>query len=124
MEFNLQRFEDSAGNRCTYFDFRGDFPKGYISDNLQEHGLWLSLGNSYEQVERILDRQIPDKVLSSGKLQKLVVEKASQISVAQHRQVLLTEHLPMPEICTTFDLYDPNNGEIVVFEMKNAKKPA
>jgi hypothetical protein len=116
LDFKLQRFRDKAGKRCSYFDFKGDFSHGYISEGLWEYSSWLSLNSSYEHVEAILDRQTGAPVLSSGKIQRLVVQKALMISQEQCLAVQQTEHIAMPPISTSFDLYSCEEEELIVFE--------
>jgi hypothetical protein len=114
--FRLQRFEDAVGKRSSYFDFQGEFQNGYVSERLEEYSLWLSLGNSYEKVEQLLDRQTHDHVISSSQIQRLAVGKAEEISRAQALSVGQAEGLPMPPIAESIDLYDPQSAELVVFE--------
>lgn len=114
--FPLQRFEGAAGKRCSYFDFQQEFQNSHVSERLEEYSLWLSLGSSYEKVEQLLDRQTHDHVISSSQIQRLAIEKAEGISREQALSVHQTEQMPMPPIATSFDLYDPQSAELVVFE--------
>lgn len=114
--FKVQRFESPTGDRCSYFDFQQEFQGSYISERLQEYGLWLSLSFSYEKVEQVLDRQAHAGVVSSSQIQRLAVEKAEAISRQQAASVQQTEGMPMPAIATSLDLYDPASEELVVFE--------
>lgn len=114
--FPLQRFEDAAGRRNSYFDFQHEFQKSYISERLEEYSLWLSLGNSYEKVEELLDRQTHDHVISSSQIQRMALRKAEEISQVQSLEVEQAEELPMPAIAESVDLYDPQSAELVVFE--------
>lgn len=116
MRFALQRFENAEGQHCSWFDFQQEFQQGYVSERLAEYGLLLSLENSYEKVEQLLNRQTHDEVISSGQLQRMAVEKAEQISRVQAEWVQQAEAMPLPSIATSVDLYDPKSAELLVFE--------
>lgn len=110
---NLKR----AGESCNFLDTQVDFQdKTYISSRLQEYALWLSLQNSYSKVEKLLNRQVHDKLISSVKIRSLVIEKARQISVNQVQEVDKINLKPCPKLAKTVNLYSKHKGEVLLFE--------
>lgn len=115
-EFSMQKFK-RTGEYCNFFDFMNEFGnQSYISERLKEYACWLSLGNSYEKVEQILDRHTYSTVLSSNKIQQIVTQKAIQISKDQAELVKDQISKEMPAIAAKVNIYQKNNEELLVFE--------
>lgn len=114
--FKMQKYKRS-GIYQNYFSFRNEFVEGsYLSERLQEYACWLSLTNSYEKVEKLLDRLTYNEVLSSQKIHDLVVSKATEISEVQSKDILAQDKNPLPSLSTSVDVYSDDNEELLMFE--------
>ena len=112
----MQKFK-RRGEYRNFFDFTDEFGnQSYISERLKEYACWLSLGNSYEAVEKLLDRVTYSEVLSSQKIFQLVKQKAVQVSEGQAAKVEAQLKKQMPLIAAKVDIYQSGREELLIFE--------
>lgn len=116
-KFKLQRFiNQSEGTGFDYFTWSQQCQAGYESERLQEWVCYLVNRLSYAEVSRELERHCGQRLLSANRLQELVIEKASQISVVQAQQgnQVLSQRQTVPELVVKLDLYAPDSEEVLL----------
>jgi len=118
----VQRFireDEGKKERVSYFDLTNQFQDGCISDRLKEFSSYYSNRLSYEEVEGLLERILGEKVLSDQKIQQVVVNKAVEISkgIAEEvKGIPEGECTRLPQINPSVEIYNPEEGEILLFD--------
>jgi hypothetical protein len=114
--FAFQRFSGEEGE-SNYFDVTRQFPEGYTSERLKEFSAYESNRMSYEEVEKLIERQTGAKLLSDQKIWHIVGDKAVEVSLeiqAEVRAVLAG--CAMPAVQPHVDSYTPEQQEILLFD--------
>lgn len=118
--FHLQRFEhkESQKKGSDYFELTQQFQENYQTQGLKELVCYYSNRQSYEEVEKLVERISGVRLLSDQKIWEVVVDKALEVSQNQARSVedFLQEHpLYVPLVETQVSLYDAQEEETLIF---------
>lgn len=111
--FKLQRFDNGE----DYFSLTGQCLDGYVSEYLREYAAYYSNRLSYEEVEKLIERNSGEKLLSDQSIWRIVVAKAAEISEIQQQQV--SERLKkakLPAVASEVRIYEPKAAEILLFD--------
>jgi hypothetical protein len=90
---------------------------GYVSERLCEYAAYYSNRISYEEVEKLIERNTGEKLLSAQSIWRIVVAKAAQISQTQQKQV--AERLKrgkLPALASKVEIYEPKAAEVLLFD--------
>lgn len=111
--FKLQRF----GNGEDYFSLTGQCLDGYVSEQLREYAAYYSNRLSYEEVEKLIERNNGEKLLSDQSIWRIVVAKAAEISEIQQQQVReRLKKAKLPAVASEVRIYEPKAAEILLFD--------
>lgn len=101
----------------NYFELTRQFEKGYESEKLKELSAYYSNRMSYTEVEKLIERQTGEKLLSGQQIRQIVVDKAVEISKQIGSNVkAVTEGIDMPEVAKVVDIYNPKQKEILLYD--------
>ncbi len=72
---------------------------------------------SYEEVEKLIERQTGEKLLSDQKIWHIVVDKAVEVSLELQADVgTVLAGCAMPAVQSHVDIYTPEQQEILLFD--------
>lgn len=102
----------------SYFDLTEQLRDGYVSGRLQELSAYYSNRMSYKEVEFLVERVTGERLLSDQSIWQIVKRKAVVVSEQWQQEVeaTLSGSVPLPEVNTKVDVYDPVGTEILLFE--------
>ena len=120
IHFCLQRFahKTEKERHSDYFELTQQFPEDYLTPGLKELVAYYSNRQSYEEVEKLVERISGERLVSDQKAWKVVVDKALEISQQQAMTVakFIQEHpVYVPLVETQFSIYQPQEEETLIF---------
>ena len=118
-EFPNQRFADRAGKKSfSWFEYTGQFRKGYESERLRSRCCYYANRMSYHEVATLLKDETGVALISGQRIHDIVEEEARRLSVSNATQAkaVLATGTALPPINQEVAIYDSHTEEVLLFD--------